>query len=66
MNNSETIYKFNSLYPDTSRYHYFPVAIRKEVPGSYKTAYFCFPLYFIKTDQAQAVTRKMLEWFFEE
>jgi len=66
LSDSETIYKFNSLYADTSRYHYFPVAIRKEVAGSYKTSYFCFPLYFIKTDQAVAVTRNMLAWFFED
>jgi len=66
LDESETIYKFKSLYPDTSRFHNFPTAIRYEVPGSFKTSYFSFPLYFIQTDQAELVTRKMLEWFFED
>ncbi len=64
-NSSETIYKFNSLYPDTSRFHNFPVAVRYEVPGSFKTSIFSFPLYFIQTDQAEIITRNMLNWFFE-
>jgi hypothetical protein len=61
---SETIYKYNSIYPDTSNFHNFPVAIRYN-PGTFKTSCFAFPLYFIRTDQAQAVTQRMLDWFFE-
>jgi hypothetical protein len=66
LSDSETIYKYNSLYPDTSRYHNFPVATRYQVPGSFKTSVFAFPLYFIKTDQAEVVAREMLAWFFED
>jgi hypothetical protein len=62
---SETIYLFNSLYPDTSSFQNFPVAVRYN-QGSYKTSYFCFPLYFIQYDQAVAITRTMLDWFFQE
>jgi hypothetical protein len=62
---SETIYLFDSLYPDTSNFHNFPVAVRYN-PGTFKTAYFCFPLYFVQYDQAVQVTRTMLDWFFQE
>jgi hypothetical protein len=61
--NSDVLYNFNSIYPDTSRFNGFPVAMRYNA-GSFKTAYFTFPLYFIQTDQAEAVTQRMLEWFF--
>jgi len=62
---SETIYLFVSLTPDTSDFHNFPVAIRYDA-GSYKTSYFCFPLYFMQYDQAVQVTQQMLTWFFHE
>lgn len=62
---SETIYKYSAINPDTSGFHNFPVAIRYD-RGTYKTSYFCFPLYFIQQDQAMEVTRRMLNWFFNE
>ena len=62
---SETIYRFSSLYPDTSHFHNFPVAIRYD-KGTFKTSYFAFPLYFVRADQALAITQRMLDWFFEE
>jgi hypothetical protein len=64
-NASQTIYRFNSIAPDTSRFHNFPVAIRYD-SGTYKTSYFCFPLYFINYDQALVVTRNMLDWFLND
>ena len=63
MNESEPLYKYVAINPDTSQFHNFPVAIRYD-SGSFKTSYFTFPLYFIQTDQAIEVTRQMLQWFF--
>ena len=63
--NSETIYTYDAIYPDTSAFQNFPVAVRYN-QGSYKTSYFCFPLYFIHYDQAVTITRNMLDWFFQE
>lgn len=62
---SEALYQFVAINPDTSAFHNFPVAIRYN-PGTFKTAYFCFPLYFIQYDQAVQVTSNMLNWFFRE
>jgi hypothetical protein len=62
--NSETIYRFSAVNPDTSEFHNFPVAVRYD-KGTYKTACFTFPLYFIHSDQAMEVTRQMLNWFFD-
>jgi hypothetical protein len=64
-NNSEALYKYIAVNPDTSSFHNFPVAMRYN-PGSYKTAYFSFPLYFIQYDQALQVTTNMLDWFLRE
>ena len=64
MPESETIYKFQSIGPDTSAFHNFPVAIRYDV-GTYKSSYFCFPLYFMNTHDAVQVTDLMLDWFFQ-
>ncbi len=64
MGNSETIYKFSAINPDTSAYNNFPVAVRWD-RGTFKSSYFCFPLYFIKYDQAMEVSRIMLDWFFD-
>lgn len=60
--NSETIYRYRALNPDTSHFHNFPVAVRYD-KGTYKTSYFAFPLYFIQQEQAQAVVNQMLTWF---
>ncbi len=65
LNNSETIYKYHAADPDTSAFHNFPVATRFD-SGTFKTAYFTFPLYFIQRDQAVAVTQAMLDWFLNE
>ncbi len=59
---SEPLYTFQALDPFTSRFHAFPVAARYD-PGTYKTSYFSFPLYFIDQASAQTVTSNMLEWF---
>ncbi len=63
--NSETIYKYIAINPDTSAFHNFPVAVRYD-KGTYKTSYFAFPLYFIQRDQAMEVGMRMLEWFFAD
>jgi hypothetical protein len=63
-NDSQTLYTFRAVYPDTSQFHSFPVAIRWD-KGTWKTSYFAFPLYFIQTEQAMAITQQMLGWFFE-
>jgi hypothetical protein len=63
-NLSQTIYRFVAINPDTSRFHNFPVAVRYD-RGTFKTAYFAFPLFFIQHDQAMAVSRLMLDWFFD-
>jgi hypothetical protein len=59
---SKTIYKFKAVNPDTSRFEGFPVAVRWD-KGTFKTSYFCFPLYFIQRDQAEIVMQQMLTWF---
>jgi hypothetical protein len=63
LDNSETIYKFVAINPDTSRFHNFPVGVRYD-RGTFKTSYFTFPLFFIQRDEAMTVTREMLDWFF--
>jgi hypothetical protein len=60
--NSESIYKYRAINPDTSRFQDFPVAVRFD-RGTFKTAYFAFPLYFIQRDQAQSAMIEMLAWF---
>ncbi len=62
LGDSETIYKYTAVNPDTSRFHNFPVATRYN-RGTFKTSYFAFPLYFIQTEQAQEVVNQMLAWF---
>jgi hypothetical protein len=64
LDNSETIYMYSAINPDTSGFNNFPVAIRYD-KGTFKTSYFSFPLYFINTDNAVAVTRAMLDWYFQ-
>jgi len=59
---SKTIYKFKAINADTSRFEGFPVAVRWD-RGTFKTSYFCFPLYFIQRDQAEIVMQQMLAWF---
>jgi len=63
--NSETIYTYNSIFPNSSSFHGFPVATRYD-SGVFKTSYFSFPLYFIKEPQAFLAMEEMLTWFFEE
>ncbi len=62
--NSETIYTFDAINPDTSRFHGFPVAVRNQ-NAVFKTSYFSFSLFFIKYDQASLVANEMLTWFLE-
>jgi len=62
--NSETIYQFNAVNPDTSRFHGFPVAIRNE-NAVFKSSCFSFPLFFIKYDQAKVVANDMIDWFLD-
>jgi hypothetical protein len=64
LNNSETIYRYSAINPDTSRFNNFPVAIRFD-KGTFKTSYFSFPLYFIGTSEAVVVMQQMINWFFE-
>lgn len=60
--NSETVYRFRSINPYTSRFDGFPVATRYD-SGVFKTSYFAFPLYFIKEQQAFQVVEEMTNWF---
>lgn len=62
---SQTLYVFRSLYPDSSSFHGFPVAVRYD-GGVFKSSYFSFPLYFFDDASAAEVTRQMLGWFFED
>jgi len=62
--NSQTIYTFSAINPDTSNFHGFPVAIRNE-NAVFKTSYFSFPLFFIKYDQAKVVATDMIDWFLD-
>lgn len=61
---SQTLYVFRSLYPDTSSFHGFPVAVRYD-GGVFKSSYFSFPLYFFDDASTAEVSRQMLGWFFE-
>ena len=63
--NSETIYKFTAVNPDTSQFHGFPVAVRNET-SVFKASYFSFPLFFIKHDQAMVVGANMIDWFLNQ
>lgn len=63
--NSETVYRFVSNNPDTSMFHGFPVAVRNETEV-FKASYFSFPLFMIKTNQAQQVANTMLAWFLDQ
>lgn len=62
---TETIYTFVAVNPDTSRFHGFPVAVRYE-SSVFKTSYFAFHLFFAHYDNALAVTESMLAWFLDE
>ena len=62
---TQRIYNFVSCFGGTSDMHGKPCASRYLGPN-FKTAEFCFPLCFIKDDQAEEVMEKMLIWFFEE
>lgn len=61
----ETIYLYDALEPSTSSYQDFPVAVRYDA-GTYKTAYFAFPLYFIEDAAAFQAAETMLDWFLQE
>ena len=74
--NSTPLYLFDSWRPGgpippedgPSFSHQKPVAMRRVGPSRtsplYKTAYFTFPLYFIKQEQSEAMFRSMVDWFF--
>jgi hypothetical protein len=74
--NSTPLYLFNSWRPGgpippengPSFSNDKPVAVRRVGPSRsnplYKTAYFTFPLYFIKQEQSEAMFRQMVDWFF--
>ena len=65
-NRPEVIYTFISNEPSaTGSFHNFPVAVRLETP-SFKSSYFCFPLFLMEYDAAAEVVDVMLEWFLEE
>ncbi|MEW5701156.1 MAG: hypothetical protein AB1792_02880 [Candidatus Zixiibacteriota bacterium] len=73
---SSPLYVFQSWRPlgpippggGASFSHEKVVAVRMVGPSKsaplYKTAYFSFPMYFIKQEQAKEVFIKMTEWFF--
>jgi hypothetical protein len=55
----EIIYTFHSAYSDTSSFEGMPVAIRHLSPDHH-VIFFCFPLYFIKEDQATELLHQAL------
>lgn len=61
---SQNLYLFRSPVgvADTSHLHGKTVAFRSD-RVHFKSAYFSFPLYFIRDPGASGVMRKMLEWF---
>lgn len=61
---SQTVYVFRSLYPDSSSFHGFPIAVRYDA-SVFKSSYFSFPLYFFDDASVAEVSRQMLGWFFE-
>lgn len=62
---AETVYTFNSIDPDNSTYHEFPVAVRYDA-GTFKTSYFAFPLYFMDEEASFQAADAMLSWFLDE
>jgi len=63
---TETIYEFISDNPSASgTFHQLPVAVRWET-STFKSSYFCFPLFLMEYDSAAEAVDVMLEWFLEE
>lgn len=61
---SEPLYTYDALN-ETSIYNGMPVAVRYET-ATFKTSYFCFPLYFIDEEAAFQTADVMLSWFLDE
>jgi hypothetical protein len=55
----EVIYTYHSAYPDTSSLEGMPVAIR-HLGSDHQVIFFCFPLYFIREDQATQLLHRAL------
>jgi len=63
---AQTVYTFNAILPNApNTFHGFPVGVRMEGP-TFKSSYFCFPLFFIEYSQASESFNVMLDWFLEE
>jgi len=67
---AEPVYTYVSRYAGTRHMHEKPCAVRYIGPSAYdpifKTAWFAFSPYAIKTDQIVEVFRVMLAWFEED